>query len=1316
MSPNDLPHPLDEGGSRGARKKTQEDDTMITVSLTEAEWCDLFIDLGHGLKSALPHLPRDIRIIKAFAHLRGLCANSVATDSLNSFQERYYRQEASAAAQRSKHSQSRPPEAIDTALEHLRNREVSEEFLGVVRATDGLDRSISSLLAESNTGPKPLIKTNGGKPVANQQIFCHDKSVLFLDEHESDSEETIKSRASVSAMNPATTSSHENSDSLQAENIQMANKIEHGRPESTSPTTSTVAVINLEAPDKSLTSKTPSRSLTLPTNQADSSVNPKSPPTSSPPYTNIANQISSLSPGESPGALRLESFSPILNTIKENHLAEDRCRDSQVYGGALEEYLAPLPRHSLIVGVGDVEGDVTTPSKLSATGWIPEVTLSSPPGQAVVFTSPSSTCTTSARSGIPRSTATFGKDKELPLTPPAPITARKLISKTLKGKETSPSASRAKGAKEEPAQPKLGLMKTHRTPSGGDGNTSNISKLLAKKTYPVLKREVASKEKTADLGRFTSLRDTSATPPPRVIDRSLLAKDVNNRKLPIAKMLENVKPELGAKSKAVAPPVPTDPRSPDIVPATKLSTKSLTPPPVHRGKHAPGYIMDKRGTRTSISSSLLSSPKRRFNSAISIYEDTPLLREDSSSTLLSAASNSSENIATMAWAEPEALTTAGFSKGSPKLVEVSKNVTEFGISLGTDNSQRVIRSPSRIFSGNSISTVLECEEEDALPPSPPNSVNETTNPARGRKPLSSGEEHLDKTIDKSCVPGAENTKNSNPLPGPIVPQDNGEFQSNTNQPLARAIGMPSPSERANTVAFNTDYSSPSHGKVPSKTLQRPTSTGSNKTTKSTSTASTSTSRSSATVKATRPRYSRNDKIVPPKTIPTKPPENPKAAAQNGNVPTTKNFLRHGSSIKMGPPSTFRAATPNNTLAESIDSHLSGRDANGTRVSHENIQNSEAKNKLKPTTEYAHSRSNPPSGEWLGSLGHYKGDTAKSMGNSRAITGQETLASTNSKLGDTIPSKHSEICMPRRNSQSHPTEGPLKRNDENQALPQTPPTENPPRKMLTPTKVQALTDLSSIGSKRNPRTLPSPGRSWFGRRSLVSVPTLAISGKENYDPSNAQQGTTPVKKEKVKSRSLGNLAGWLHRPPKTSPDGLFSRGAKKDKDKLATATSSLIVRSVPATLTLQPPGRHEQRAEFSHNDVENLIKRLSTQLPGTPDGSCGFNALGGKYYTSGYIPNLDESPSKESNPIAVCMDLINSASEEAQSPRRERLLQMSSIMVDAVSKSRDAECAAEEAKIAAAKAEYAFLETRKCLQSMTELLKKRGKDVLCEILF
>lgn len=238
----------------------------------------------------------------------------------------------------------------------------------------------------------------------------------------------------------------------------------------------------------------------------------------------------------------------------------------------------------------------------------------------------------------------------------------------------------------------------------------------------------------------------------------------------------------------------------------------------------------------------------------------------------------------------------------------------------------------------------------------------------------------------------------------------------------------------------------------------------------------------------------------------------------------------------------------------------------------------------------------------------------------------------------------------------------------------------------------LVDITCIGCSSNPRTSPATERSWFGRRgpgfSTISRPTL-ISGpvnddtqKENYRP-HIGSGEQCLQPQEVtprrKSATLGNLTNWLS-------------GGRKSKGK-----------SSPPP----PNGR------FSPEEVESLIKRLSTQIPPAPGRESGFRVLGGRYYSLN-IPSLDKSPSKdekERNPIAVCMDLINTASNEPQSARRENLLQMSRVMVDIVSKSRDAECAAEEAKMAARRAEAAFLETRKHLAEMTELMKHKKKELV-----
>lgn len=240
----------------------------------------------------------------------------------------------------------------------------------------------------------------------------------------------------------------------------------------------------------------------------------------------------------------------------------------------------------------------------------------------------------------------------------------------------------------------------------------------------------------------------------------------------------------------------------------------------------------------------------------------------------------------------------------------------------------------------------------------------------------------------------------------------------------------------------------------------------------------------------------------------------------------------------------------------------------------------------------------------------------------------------------------------------------------------------------------LVDITSIGCSSNPRTSPAAKRSWFGRRGTgvstisrpipISDPVNDDTQKENYRPhvGSSEQCLQPQEvTPRRKSATLGNLTNWLS-------------GGRKSKGK-----------SSPP-----PNGR------FSPEEVENLIKRLSTQIPLAPARESGFRALGGRYYSLN-VPSLDKSPSKDEkdrNPIAVCMDLINTASNEPQSARRESLLQMSRVMVDIVSKSRDAECAAEEAKMAARRAEVAFLETRRYLAEMTELMKHKKKELVISV--
>lgn len=75
-----------------------------------------------------------------------------------------------------------------------------------------------------------------------------------------------------------------------------------------------------------------------------------------------------------------------------------------------------------------------------------------------------------------------------------------------------------------------------------------------------------------------------------------------------------------------------------------------------------------------------------------------------------------------------------------------------------------------------------------------------------------------------------------------------------------------------------------------------------------------------------------------------------------------------------------------------------------------------------------------------------------------------------------------------------------------------------------------------------------------------------------------------------------------------------------------------------------------------------------------------------------------------------MQLLESARNERSSPKKERLLEMGKIMVDAITQARDAERAMEEAKQAARKAEVSAMACRKTLGEVERVVKAWGHRV------
>ena len=82
-----------------------------------------------------------------------------------------------------------------------------------------------------------------------------------------------------------------------------------------------------------------------------------------------------------------------------------------------------------------------------------------------------------------------------------------------------------------------------------------------------------------------------------------------------------------------------------------------------------------------------------------------------------------------------------------------------------------------------------------------------------------------------------------------------------------------------------------------------------------------------------------------------------------------------------------------------------------------------------------------------------------------------------------------------------------------------------------------------------------------------------------------------------------------------------------------------------------------------------------------------------------------SPSEVAQTTSLAMDILNSAREEEHSPTKERLLEMGKVMVDAITHARDAEKAMEQAKMAADKAEMAYMLTKQSVLDVGSLIQE-----------
>lgn len=195
----------------------------------------------------------------------------------------------------------------------------------------------------------------------------------------------------------------------------------------------------------------------------------------------------------------------------------------------------------------------------------------------------------------------------------------------------------------------------------------------------------------------------------------------------------------------------------------------------------------------------------------------------------------------------------------------------------------------------------------------------------------------------------------------------------------------------------------------------------------------------------------------------------------------------------------------------------------------------------------------------------------------------------------------------------------------------------------------------------------------------------------YDPEASKSRRSSITRESNKTQGslskgmLSNFRGLFHKRSSDASDQPSIRSTKGGKRAAITAPGS----PYPPISEVHP----------IHRPVKHR-KTGSTTRPTTPEPLWGASSRADTLVS--HSPN----PSDTSITNSLTLELINSAKRAAPGPRQDRLWELSSIMVQAVTNARDAEKAKEEAKQAMEEAKHA---ARKAEMSCI-LTHKRAADL------
>ena len=178
-------------------------------------------------------------------------------------------------------------------------------------------------------------------------------------------------------------------------------------------------------------------------------------------------------------------------------------------------------------------------------------------------------------------------------------------------------------------------------------------------------------------------------------------------------------------------------------------------------------------------------------------------------------------------------------------------------------------------------------------------------------------------------------------------------------------------------------------------------------------------------------------------------------------------------------------------------------------------------------------------------------------------------------------------------------------------------------------------------------------------------------------SSTAQGSTTSQASTTKG-VFSNVRGFFHkRTSEKSLPGLSS------KNVVGRSKTSINLKDIPFPPVSDVQRLHRPKVSSKNRNVSKAKRGQSMSMVlDTP---------------------ILESPRKSelSNNTALAMDILKTARQEPSTPKKERLLELGKIMVNALTQARDAEKAMEEAKQAARKAEISYM---LCTSSVSEITK------------